>query len=176
MTSQKSHHVPERIVQMLLKLCQASAVTTSLRSLCRCPKTLWVKNLLLISNLILPWHSSMPSDPVTDQHRAEISAWPSRGSCRLQWGVPSVPSPPGCPDQVTSATPQTAFPQGFSPPSLLSFLIFLYYGTQNCIISPYLPNLVICILHISFFLYLHGTIHFLSIFFLCYIESFKNKI
>lgn len=40
---QESHHVHERVVQMLLELDRLGAVTTSLQSLLQCPATLWVK-------------------------------------------------------------------------------------------------------------------------------------
>lgn len=49
-TAQESHHVPENIVQMLLEVWQAGAVTTSMGGLFQCLITLWVKNL---SNLSL---------------------------------------------------------------------------------------------------------------------------
>lgn len=33
------------------------AVTPSLGRLCQCPTTLWLKNLVLLSKLSLPWHN-----------------------------------------------------------------------------------------------------------------------
>lgn len=50
----KNLRVPESVVQTQLELYQAGAVTTFLGSLFQCPNTLWVKQLLLISNLNLP--------------------------------------------------------------------------------------------------------------------------
>lgn len=61
---QETHHVSGSIVQMLLEICQAGAMTTSLGCLFQCSTTLSVKILLLISSLNLAWLSFMPFSQV----------------------------------------------------------------------------------------------------------------
>ena len=75
-TTQKSDHMSESIVQMLLELRQLCAMTTVLSSPFHAHHPL-VKNLLLTPNLPLPWHSSMPFPrALLLSQRAELSAAP----------------------------------------------------------------------------------------------------
>lgn len=98
-----------------------AAVTTSLGSLFQCPATLCMKNLLLISRkdtlTSLKQLKAISLSPAAGHHREEISAclFSSRGSCKLGWGFPSVPSSPGWTERIPPQEPQCALGGPWSP-------------------------------------------------------------
>lgn len=128
-TIPKDHTLPESILQMLLDLCEVSAVTTSPGSLLQCPTTLQVKILFLISNINLLWHifRSISSYPDTGHHREGIHVCPSS----------SPPESQGVEEQVTfhcihgySLLYLSASPP-FSPHCLFYFFLSLSLEKQR---------------------------------------------
>lgn len=117
------------------------AVIASLGSLFQYPTTHWEKNLSLMSNLNLHWHNFKPFPKLLllSQRRDQCLPLllPLWGSCRLQWGLPSVPARLcklwcHCSSSVFPSRPFSIFIFFFR---ILSdnFVSFLYCGAQTAL-------------------------------------------